>query len=66
MMWALNDNLVAVEYPRGDKSNDQSELADDPFENLTEAQKILREAAILESIAERLMSGEDIDWDAED
>jgi hypothetical protein len=64
--WALNDNMVAAEYPHRDQIKDQSELAEDDLENLTEAQKILREASILESIAERLMSGEDIDWEAED
>jgi hypothetical protein len=33
---------------------------------LTEAEKILREAAIIESIAQRLLAGEEIDWDRQD
>lgn len=64
-MWgALNDNMDPVE--RHNSHNDEdNQWREDDSEDLSEADKILREAAILESIAKRLMAGEDIDWDAE-
>ena len=65
MYYALNDNFAPIIFQQQQKSATFDIVSVDAME-LTEAEKILREAAIIESIAQRLLAGEEIDWDRQD
>jgi hypothetical protein len=65
MYYALNDNFAPIIFQQQRKPATFDIVTEDAME-LTEAEKILREAAIIESIAQRLLAGEEIDWGQED
>lgn len=65
MYYALNDNFAPIVFQQQQKAVSFGELMDDHQATLSEAAKLLREAAIIESIAQRLLAGEVIDWDVE-
>jgi hypothetical protein len=65
MYYALNDNFAPIIFQQQRKLATFDIVSVDAME-LTEAEKILREAAIIETIAQRLLAGEEIDWDQQD
>lgn len=65
MYHALNDNFAPIIFQQQRQTSTVDDRGHVDMVELTEAAKILREAAIIESIAQRLFAGEEIDWEQE-
>ena len=62
---ALNDNFTPVFFSHQNQPVIIDTSLDDEHEELSEAAKTHREADKIESIVQRLLAGELIDWDSE-